>query len=117
MTKAKRITRKRSVAQGVERATGERVSARKTGTSVLRRGALSKIEGAACGAQRQRRAVWKPARAHLATAFYKIYGELAGLSETRPALGRNILARALTAMGTSCDGRPEGHSPSSAEWC
>lgn len=100
MTKAKRITRERSVAQKVERTAGESVSSGKAGTSALRRDALAKIGAASCGAQGQRRGVWKPVRGYLATAFYKIYGELAGLSETRPALGRNILARALTAIGT-----------------
>ena len=100
MTKAKRITRKRGGAQGVERTAGESVSSRKAGTSALRSGAPARSEGALQGAQNPQRGVWKPVRSYLATAFYKIYGELAGLSETHPALGRNILARALTAMGT-----------------
>jgi uncharacterized membrane protein len=100
MTKAKLITRERSGAQGVERTAGESVSSGKPGTSALRRGALAESEGAPRGAQRQQRGVWKPVRSYVATAFYKVYGELAGLSETRPALGQYILARALTAIGT-----------------
>lgn len=100
MTKAKRITRKRSGAQGVERGAGESVGSGKKGTSALRRGARQEGEAAACGAPRRERGAWKPVRSYVATAFYKIYGELAGLSETRPALGRNLLAMALTAMGT-----------------
>lgn len=99
MTKAKRITRKREGAQGVQRSAGESVSARKPGNPALHRGAHAKSEGAPSGAPTQRRGVWKRLRSYVATAFYKISGELAGLSETRPGIGRNILARALTAMG------------------
>jgi len=100
MTKAKRVTRKRGGAQGVERSAGESVTSGKQGTSALHRGARAKSEGAPCGAQRPQRGAWKPVRSYLATVFYKIYGELAGLSETRPALGHTLLTRVLTAIGT-----------------
>src|SRR5512132_4663786 len=99
MTKAKRNTRKRDRAQGVARSERERVRTGKTGGSELHRGALPPSEAAQCGPPTPRRGVWKPVRSYVATAFYKIFGELAGLSETRPALGLNILVRALTAMG------------------
>lgn len=99
MTKAKRITRKRSGAQGVERTAGEGGRSGKPGTSAHHRGAHAKSEEAPRAAQKQQRGPWKPVRSYLATLFYKVYGELAGLSETRPALGQNILARALAAIG------------------
>jgi uncharacterized membrane protein len=98
MTKAKRITRKRSDARVVDRSSGERARSGKPWTSVLRR-ALTGRSGEEHGAWRERRGVWKPVRSFVSTALYKVYGELAGLSETRPALGRSLLARALTALG------------------
>lgn len=99
MTKAKRVTRKRGAAEGAVRAAGESGSSGKKGISAHHRGAHVKSEAMPCGAQRQQRGPWKPVRSFLATVFYKIYGELAGLSETRPALGQSILAKALTAIG------------------
>ena len=99
MAKTKGITRTRGGAPGVERTEGEHGRGGKAGTSDLLRRATTPREGAACGAPRQSRGVWKPVRSFVSTAFYKLYGELAGLSETRPALGRNILISALTALG------------------
>jgi uncharacterized membrane protein len=99
MAKAKRITRTRGGAPGVERTEGEHGREGKSGTSDLLRRALSPKQGAACGASRRQRGLWKPVRSFVSTAFYKLYGELAGLVESRPALGRNILISALTALG------------------
>ena len=95
MTKSKRITRKRPGGPGEEGIAGESVSARKPWLSVLRRSARSKGEAA----PKPRRSVWRSIRSTVATAIYKAYSEIAGLSEKRPALVRNILARALTALG------------------
>lgn len=99
MAKAKGITRTRRGAPEVERTEGEHGREGKAWTSDFVRRALSRNEGAACAAPRLRRGVWKPVRGFVSTAFYKLFGELAGLSETRPALGRNILISALTALG------------------
>jgi len=92
MAKAKRITRTRGGGPGVEGTEGERGSHGKPWTTdllILR--ALSPNEGAAGGAPRLRRGVWRPIRSYVATAFNQLAGELAGLSETRPALGRHLL--------------------------
>lgn len=95
MTRSKRITRKRSGAPREEGNAGESVEARKPWIAVLRRGAHSRTDGA----PRRKLRLWTAIRSYVATAGYNLFGELAGLSETRPALGRRILARALTALG------------------
>ena len=95
MTKSKRITRKRHGGTGEEGIAGESVSSRKPWLSVLRSGVRSKGEGT----PKPRRSVWRSIRSAVATAVYKAFGEIAGLSEKRPALARSFLARALTALG------------------
>jgi uncharacterized membrane protein len=94
MTKSKRIMRKRRGAPGEETA-GESSGSRKPWISVLRRGARPRVDGAL----RPRHRVWRSIRSTVATAVYNLFGEIAGLSEARPALGRAILARVLTALG------------------
>jgi uncharacterized membrane protein len=96
MEKDKHI--KRSGVRKVERSAEERRGFGRIGAASLHR-LLTGGERAPRRAPRSRRGLWRSVRSSVATALYKLSGELAGLSEERPALGRRILAKALTTLG------------------